>query len=80
MRQSHAIWWWILCLISAPWTLSNAYLGYQILTVPASTEEQGLGVIGAEAFLVISIPIYLLFFVLLLCHPKRNRRDQYPQN
>jgi hypothetical protein len=36
--------------------------------------EQGFAAISAEVFLVISIPIYVLFLILLFCYPQRRSK------
>ena len=40
---------------------------------PGHNMEQGFAVIGWEAFLVVSIPIYVLFIVLLFNFPKHRK-------
>jgi len=78
-RPWYAIVWWVLLLISGPWTLFNAYIYYQIGINPGHNMEQGFAVIGWEAFLVISIPIYVVFIVLLFCFPRRRKVNSTSQ-
>lgn len=62
--------WWLLLVVSGPWTLFNAYIGLQLAIHPAHTIDQGFAAIGWEVFLVISIPVYVLFVGLLFNFPK----------
>ena len=65
--------WAILILISGAWTIHNAYWGYQLITHPPGSEEEGLGALCAEVLLVISIPVYILFMILLFVFPVRRK-------
>lgn len=73
-RTWYSVVWWMLFIASGLWTLRCAYLGSQIVLHPAVTEEQGFGVLGCEVLLVISIPVYILFFVLLFAFPQRRSK------
>jgi hypothetical protein len=75
-RPWYAVLWCVLILISGSWTLNNAYLGYQLVTLSPSSEVQGLAALGCEVDLVMSIPIYILFIALLFNFP--TWRDKGP--
>ena len=70
-RAWYAVVWCLLVLLSGAWTAKMAYLGYQLATRPPSTDVPGLAALNAQAPIIFSIPIYALFFGLLLCFPVR---------
>jgi hypothetical protein len=75
-RSWYAVVWWVLLIVSGPWTLFNAYMGSQLVLHQAHNIDQGFAVIGWEAFLVVSIPIYCLFVALLFSFPKRSSKGR----
>ena len=68
--------WIVLLLASGAWTTYCGYLGWQITMNPPAGDEQGFGGLQDEARLWFSIPIYLLFIVLLFSFPKRRKKTR----
>lgn len=65
-----------MLIVSGLWTLFNAYIGSLFVFHPAHNEEQGFAAIGWEIFLVVSIPVYILFIALFFNSPKRNGKGR----
>jgi hypothetical protein len=80
MRQKtwYAVLWLLLLLGSGAWTARMAYVGYQLSTQTSGTVEPGSAAMGAQAVVIFSIPIYVLFLALLLCIPERAKKQPRP--
>ena len=70
--------WGVLLVASGLWTLFNAYIAFQLLFHQPNTMDAGFAAIGWDFFLVISIPVYILFIALLFNFPKKSGPPSQP--